>query len=358
MGIWMSIYKTMNKFSICIPNFNYAKHIGETIQSVLNQTYQNYEIIVVDNASTDNSWNIIEEFQKKDKRIRIYKNEYNVGFAPNLDMAVSKAKNNFILVLSSDDTMNENALNTYNQILEAIEKKDKERVLICSSVNIIDGNSKKYDFWDRTVFHKVNHMDYKHLDKFKNIYMYNGIEILKYIFKRFSVPGPFMSTLFSKSIYAKVGGYSSINLIGPDAHFSYKCLFKGFNLIYCDIPLFNYRIHMGGQLNLTKKNKNINVLIDRYIFSNYYSDDQLIKIGISRKDYIKSIIDTYCIKSIITSLSNFDFIFSLRQLSFTLAAYPNDIFKNLKIYPLILLLISAPLSMPVLSFLKFIKKNI
>ena len=43
------------KFSICIPNYNYGSYIGETIKSVLNQTYENYEIIVVDNASTDDS---------------------------------------------------------------------------------------------------------------------------------------------------------------------------------------------------------------------------------------------------------------------------------------------------------------
>ena len=52
-------------FSICIPNFNYGGYIGRTIDSVLNQDYQNFEIIIVDNASTDNSWEVISSYAKK-----------------------------------------------------------------------------------------------------------------------------------------------------------------------------------------------------------------------------------------------------------------------------------------------------
>ena len=59
-------------FSICIPNYNYAQYIGQTIESVLNQTYQNFEIIVVDNASTDNSVEVVKAFI--DPRIKLYKN--------------------------------------------------------------------------------------------------------------------------------------------------------------------------------------------------------------------------------------------------------------------------------------------
>ena len=95
-------------FSICIPNYNYGKYIGQTIESVLTQTYQNFEIIVVDNASTDNSIEIIESF--KDPRIKLYKNNYNIGFAPNLQKATSLATKEFINLLSSDDQMKPKAL--------------------------------------------------------------------------------------------------------------------------------------------------------------------------------------------------------------------------------------------------------
>ena len=102
----------MNKpsFSICIPNYNYGDYIGETIQSVLNQSYQNFEIIVADNASTDNSVDVVKSF--KDDRIRLIQNEINIGFSPNLQKATMYANGDFINLLSSDDLMKPNALET------------------------------------------------------------------------------------------------------------------------------------------------------------------------------------------------------------------------------------------------------
>ena len=50
-------------FSICIPNYNYARYVGETIQSVLDQSFQDFEVIVADNASTDDSVQVVRSFQ-------------------------------------------------------------------------------------------------------------------------------------------------------------------------------------------------------------------------------------------------------------------------------------------------------
>ena len=60
-------------FSICIPNYNYGKYIGDTLKSVLSQTYQNFEVIVVDNASTDDSLEVVKSF--KDDRIKLFINK-------------------------------------------------------------------------------------------------------------------------------------------------------------------------------------------------------------------------------------------------------------------------------------------
>jgi len=91
----------MPKVSICIPSYNHGAFIGKTIQSVFDQTFQDFEIIVVDDCSTDNSDRVIKSF--KDSRIKFFKNEKNLGMVPNANKALKLAKGEFIGILNSDD---------------------------------------------------------------------------------------------------------------------------------------------------------------------------------------------------------------------------------------------------------------
>ena len=84
-----------------MPNYNCEKFVGETIKSVINQTYTNWEILFVDDCSTDNSIKIAESF--KDSRIRIFKNEKNSGAAVSRNWALREAKGEYIAFLDSDD---------------------------------------------------------------------------------------------------------------------------------------------------------------------------------------------------------------------------------------------------------------
>ena len=69
----------MTKVSICIPTYNGNLYLEETLSSVLNQSYSDFEVIIVDDQSTDNTWSIIQEFSRHDHRIKTYKNEKNLG---------------------------------------------------------------------------------------------------------------------------------------------------------------------------------------------------------------------------------------------------------------------------------------
>lgn len=89
--------------SILIPTYNNEEFVLEAINSALKQTYQNVEIIVVDNNSDDNSWSKLEAISKKESKVRIYKNDRNIGPVRNWIEAVKKAEGYYAKFLWSDD---------------------------------------------------------------------------------------------------------------------------------------------------------------------------------------------------------------------------------------------------------------
>lgn len=93
------------KVSILVPVYNRERYIGECIQSALDQTITDSEIVVVDNASTDRTWEICQEYASQDARIRIFRNESNIGPVRNWLACVAHARGDYGKILWSDDLM-------------------------------------------------------------------------------------------------------------------------------------------------------------------------------------------------------------------------------------------------------------
>lgn len=89
--------------SVVLCSYNGARFIEEQVQSVLSQTYPILELIVVDDASADDTCAIIEELAQKDERIRLYRNPHNLGFSANFEKALSLAKAEIIAIADQDD---------------------------------------------------------------------------------------------------------------------------------------------------------------------------------------------------------------------------------------------------------------
>lgn len=89
----------MEKISICIPAYNAEKTIRETLDSCVKQNYENFEIILSDNCSTDNTYNIAKEYAS----VKVYKTEQNDGGGPNMDNCVRLATGKYIIFMCSDD---------------------------------------------------------------------------------------------------------------------------------------------------------------------------------------------------------------------------------------------------------------
>lgn len=103
----------MNKrplVTIVTPVYNAEKYIRDCIESVLNQTYTNWEMILVDDCSTDHSISIIKEYLSVDNRIKLFENQKNSGPAVSRNLALSHARGQYITFLDSDDMILEDKL--------------------------------------------------------------------------------------------------------------------------------------------------------------------------------------------------------------------------------------------------------
>lgn len=119
--------------SIIMPTYNCAKFIKETIESVISQTYENWELVIIDDCSNDNTEEVVASFN--DKRIKYYRLEKNSGAAIARTTAMKMAKGNYMAFLDSDDLWKKDKLekqlefmknNNYNFTCTAYEQIDEE----------------------------------------------------------------------------------------------------------------------------------------------------------------------------------------------------------------------------------------
>ncbi len=129
----------MNKLvSIITPNYNCEKYIAATITSVIHQTYKNWELIIVDDCSTDNSLIIINKYIEKDNRIKLIKLGVNSGPAIARNEAIKAAKGDYIAFLDGDDSWDSKKLHLQLNFMEP-----KQIPLSFTSYYSVDERSKQ-----------------------------------------------------------------------------------------------------------------------------------------------------------------------------------------------------------------------
>lgn len=100
----------MSKVSVIIPVFNKEKYLSTCINSIINQSLKDIELILIDDCSSDNSYTIMEEYAKKDSRIKIYKNSNNIGAGATRNKGIKIAKSDYISFVDADDYISQNLL--------------------------------------------------------------------------------------------------------------------------------------------------------------------------------------------------------------------------------------------------------
>lgn len=158
----------MPKVSVLLSNYNGDKHLDESISSVLSQTYKDFEFIIVDDASTDSSRKVIENYH--DKRIKKYYAEKNRNIAYSLNLALSMASGEYIARIDSDDVWELNKLEIQVQYME----NHSECGACFTKVNIIDEYSNiANDMYDE-YFQLFNSAENKSQREWLRFFFYQG----------------------------------------------------------------------------------------------------------------------------------------------------------------------------------------
>jgi len=212
----------MPRVSVVIPTYNHEKYVGECIQSVLDQTYQDFEIVITDDGSTDGTVNVIKEFG--DSRIRLYTHAENKGACTAVNNCIRKAAGEYIAALNSDD---------------AWEPTKLER-----QVNFLDSHPEigavftRVSFWDEAG-NSIGPDNYEHFYVFEKENR-SRYEWLRYFFSSGNcLCHP--SVLIRNECYGKVGLYDERLANIPDQDMWTRLCFK-YDIHILNEKLVRFRI--------------------------------------------------------------------------------------------------------------------
>lgn len=208
--------------SICIPSYNYAQYIAGTIDSALDQDYPNFEIIVSDNASTDDTLTVLERYCD-DARVRIFHHQANQGIACNVNFAVEQARGEYVVVVGADDEM----LPSFLRSCMARMADERDPVDLVYAGAIICNE----DLRPVSVQRLVSQIDipYSHRNEFA------GLLQIVYVL--------FTATLFKKSLFSEIGYLNAKTKIAFDWEFLLALAAADKRFASIPDPVINVRYH-------------------------------------------------------------------------------------------------------------------
>lgn len=255
----------MEKVSIIVPVYNVEKYLSEAINSVIEQTYKNIEILLIDDGSTDNSGKICDMYLEKDARIKVFHQE-NKGLSGARNTGLKNATGKYIMFLDSDDKFE---LNACELLYNAIEETKADYV-IANYINIDEDGTK----WENPVFSKEKYQSFKLSikDYEKSFYIMNS-GVWNKIFRK-----SFIDSLDLKFVE---------RLPAEDAIFTTYCFIKSENVYYIPDIVYQYRQRYDGSISNScsvKYFEGINTAY-RLIYENFKDNNE---IGYYRYFYAKS----------------------------------------------------------------------
>lgn len=221
------------KVSVIMPVYNTEKYVAEAIESILNQTFKDFEFIIIDDCSTDWSYQICKEYAKKDKRIRLFRNDKNMGVVKTRNLLFKKVspESKYIAIIDSDDVAKKDRLEKQVKFME----DNPDYAIIGSNLEIINEN------WETIGYRK---------------YPETFNEVKKIILKKSPLAQP--SALIRKTYLKKVWDYNEKFERAQDYELWVRFFSKWFKLWNIQEALLKYRVFpeqwKSKHLKLTLKN--------------------------------------------------------------------------------------------------------
>ncbi|MCA9496378.1 MAG: glycosyltransferase [Nanoarchaeota archaeon] len=210
----------MVKVSLYITCYNYEKYVKKAIESALNQNFDDYEVLIFDDGSSDNSRDIINEY-KDNPKVRIFFQE-NQGLIKTSNKALKEAKGKYVMRLDADDFLDENALLVMVTILE----RENNTYLV--------------------------YPDYYEVDEEDNITGFVRRKKINREVKFLDLPAHGACTLIDKEVLLKLGGYDE-SVKRQDGYNLWIKFIQKFNPRNVNVPLFYYRKHIESSTANSKK---------------------------------------------------------------------------------------------------------
>ena len=253
------------KISIILPNYNNEKYLKEAIESVLKQTYTNFELIIVDDASTDGSLEIIRAFN--DKRIKVITSEVNrhVAYASNL--GIQYASGEYIAKIDSDDIWENQKLEKQIEFME----NHKEYGGCFTRVNIIDGKSEDANIKYKVIFELFEKAKNQSQKDWLRFFLSEGNCLCN------------SSSLIRKSIFEKIDGFFNLAYVGAEDYELWVRMVIRYPIYVLDERLVRYRWEEDSENKISGLTKervyaaiNLQMMLKSYIFD-YMTDEEFVE---------------------------------------------------------------------------------
>lgn len=216
-----NIYSDLPKFSVLMANYNNSKYISEAIQSVLNQTFLDWELVIVDDHSTDNSIDIIKPYLI-DKRIRFFINKFNIGYIGTLKRLIYESRAEVVGILDSDDALTNDAIAI---IIDAYEKNPDSGFIYSQFIYCDDKLNPNSIGYCNSIPQNKSNLNCNCVSAFRT---------------------------FRKKDFFKTEGFDDKIAYGEDKDFIFK-MEEVTNLLFVDKILYKYRVLLNSQSHNIKK---------------------------------------------------------------------------------------------------------